>query len=203
MRHLWIVMGLLTLTTAAGLMGAQAASKARPVSVAVVDIKRLFESLQEKNQIEADLNSRRQKLADESNRRKAELEQMKSDLETVLQPNTPAYNEKQNEMERKAIDFQAWVQYQNNRLARENVLQSESLYLRMSDAIGQVAKDNGYDMVLFKEREVSFSGAKPEQLTALIQGRKVLWASDDLDVTDLVIQKMNNEFKSRPAASGR
>jgi Skp family chaperone for outer membrane proteins len=182
-----------------GYVGAQnAGRKGGPSSVGVVDVKKVFDALDEKQQVELDMNARRQKLAAESNKRKAELEQLKADLEGILKPGTAAYNEKRAELEEKSILFQAWVQFQNRKLAAESIVQTEALYKKMVDAIATVSRANQYDIVMFKEREVNFRGAKPETLAAVIQVRKVLWASDGLDITDLVSTRMNNDYKNKP-----
>ena len=113
-----------------------------------------------------------------------------------MPPGTPAFNEKQAQLEQKAIELQAWRGYQNQRLNRERGLQIERLYRNVTDTIGRVAEENGFDIVMFKERPVDFTGAKPEALKTLIQVRKVLWAAEQLDLTDQVIQMMNNDFSN-------
>lgn len=190
----------ITLAVVAGLglavaMGANAGSllKGRPTAVAVADVQTVFESLKEKMQIEADLKTRLEQLNQEEQKQKTDLQSLKSDLE-ILAPGTPAFNEKQDQLEQKAIELQSWINFQTQKLNRERGMQIERLYRKMVEAIGRVAQQGGYDAVLFKERPVDFTGAKPEALNTLIQVRKVLWSADELDITDQVTQMMNNEF---------
>lgn len=190
---------LVAAVVAFGGLGAATANhlmKGRPTAIAVCDVQRLFDSLKEKAQVEGDLQVQAQKLQQEKTDREKDLRQLQSDLE-ILAPDTPAYDQKQDELERKAVELQAWAQFQQNKLNRERAVQIEGIYRKMADAIGRVAKENGYDVVLFKEAEINFRGAKPEQLSGLIQIRKVLFAVDDLDVTDVTVSKMNNEFVNR------
>ncbi len=165
----------------------------RPTAVAVMDVQVIFDSLKEKMQIEADLKSQLEQINTDDQDRKQELQELRSDLD-ILAPDTPAYNEKQSQLEQKAIELQAWRNFQTQKLNHERGLQIEKLYRKMLTAAGQLCKQNGYDLVLFKEQAVNFAGAKPEALKTLIQVRKVLWSADDLDITDQVIQLMNNEF---------
>ena len=79
----------------------------------------------------------------------------------------------------------------------EKVLQTGSMYRKLIDAMGKVATENGYDMVIFKEKEIPFNKLKPEALSTYIAMRKVLWVRNDLDITDQVVQRMNNEWRNR------
>jgi len=168
----------------------------QPTSAAVVDVQLTFSSIKEKLQVESELKSHLEQLNRDEQDRKRELEELKSDLE-ILAPDTPAYNDKQAKLEHSAIELQAWRTFQTQKLSQERGLQVEKLYRKMLDAIASIAEQNGYDLVLFKEKPVDFRGAKPEALNTLIQVRKVLWSSDQLDLTDEVIQLMNNQFSNR------
>lgn len=182
------VTGLVGTATGRALQG-------RPIAAAVVNVQQIFESLKEKTEVEGDLKREVEALNEQEQERRKEIQALQSDLE-ILAPGTPAFSEKQAQLEQKSIELQAWRGFQNQKLNRERGIQIEVLYRRMVDAIGRVAESGGYDLVLFKEAAVNFRGAKPEALNALIQVRKVLWASDDLDITDDVIQLMNNEFNN-------
>lgn len=197
-RDLWIALVLVGALGLTGWVGARAgnALNGRPTAVGVADVQLVFESLKEKMQIEADLKTRLESLNTDEQNRKQELQELKSDLE-ILAPDTPAYDEKQNKLEQNAIELQAWRTFQTQKLNHERGLQIERLYRKMLDAIGRIGQQEGYDVILFKEKPADFRGAKPEALNTLIQVRKVLWSTDDLDMTDQVIQLMNNEFNNR------
>ena len=75
-------------------------------------------------------------------------------------------------------------------------MQIEQLYRKTLDAIGRVAKDSGYDVVLFKEKAPDFTNANAQQISTMIQVRKLLWSSDDIDITQQITQRMNNEFEN-------
>jgi hypothetical protein len=67
--------------------------------------------------------------------------------------------------------------------------------------VAQVAKQNGADLVLYKEGAVDFRGAPPEALATQVAVRKVLYSADDLDLTNQVIQFMDNEYRARGGAA--
>lgn len=196
-RHLFAAVALLlagglAVTLAAG------AVKGRPTALAVVDVQKSFDSLSEKVQVEADLQSAADKIKQEELDRQKDLKQLQEDL-GILARNTPAFTQKSDELEKKVVEFQAWRNWQTAKLSRERGVRIEDIYRKLTDAIGRVAKESGYDMVLFKEGPIRFPADKPEQISAMVQVRKVLWAADDLDLTEQVIQKMNNEYKNATA----
>jgi len=169
---------------------------ARPTAVAVADLQRVFENLNEKVQMEADIQTRAEQIKQEQDKKQRELQLLKGDLD-LLAPDTPAYAQKQLQLESQAIQLQAWMAFQQKKIQRERVAQIENLYQQVLDAVGMVSKQNGYDLVLFKEQQVNFGNANPEQLSAAIQVRKVLYSADELDITDQIITRMNNDFKNR------
>ena len=196
-KTIWTSLILIAAIGFLGLAGANAVSMmtGRPTAAGVIDVQMVFESLKEKMHIEANLKSRLEQLNLDEQEQKQNLQEIKSDLD-ILAPDSPAFNEKQNQLEQKAIELQTWRTFQTQKLSRERGLQIERLYRKLIESVGTVAKQNGFDLILFKEKPVDFSGAKPEALNTLIQVRKVLWSASDLDLTDQVTQLMNNEFSN-------
>ncbi len=168
----------------------------KATGVAVVDVQKAFDALREKVQVEAELKSAADVVMQEDARRKQALEALQTDLQ-ILARNTPPYDRKQEELERAALDRQVWLQFQQAKLNRERALRIENIYKKMTETIGRVATANGYKLVLFKEPDVNLAQiTKPDQISAVIGARKVLWSADELDLTDQVIQKLNNDFSS-------
>ena len=165
--------------------------------VAVVDMQGVFEQLKEKTAVEAQLQSKAQALGEEAKTKEQELKNLQNDLE-ILARNSTAFNQKLEQLEQRAFELKNWRDYQTNKINRDRAMQMEDLYRKALEAVGQVATENGFNIVLFKEPELNLTGAKPEQIAAIIQSRKVLWADDDHDITSAVITHMNNKFQNLP-----
>jgi Skp family chaperone for outer membrane proteins len=179
---------------AAGIAGGQTASSmmAKPTAVAVVDLKALLENLDERTEREADVTRERERLQQEAEQRRQEIQQLRNDLD-VLKPGT----EKQAQLQKTAIELNVWTQYQQQKVNRETGLMIEDLYRKCLDAIGRTADDLGYDAVLFKEGSPDFNYENPQQLSTQIQVRKLLWSSDEVDITAAVAQRMNNAYNNQ------
>jgi len=196
----WVFGAAALLLVGAVVAVGQNAMQAEPTAVAVVDVQAVFDALDEKEAIENQLQQRAQQLQQEEKQRRQEIEQMRSDLE-VLGSDSEAYQQQQEEVQQKLIEFRSWRQYSKQKMQRLRGLKIESLYQKTADAAGRVAEDNGYDMVLYKASSTDLNYENSEQLSQMLQMRKVLWARDQLDVTDQVIQRMNNEFESGGGSS--
>jgi len=195
-KRLLMVLGLAVLVVFIGLVSVRAdQAPVNGTAIGAVDVQTVFDALQEKNQIEADLKTKIEDLNREEQDRKSRLQSLQTDLE-ILAPGTGAFNDKREQLEQEVIELQVWRQIQNQQVARGRSVHIERLYRKVLDAIGRLAESNNMDMVLFREKPVDFTGTKPEALNTLIQMRKVLWVADQLDLTDQVIQMMNNEFEN-------
>ena len=178
-----------------GYVTAQNAAPKTKASVAVVDIKKLFDSLKQKAQAEADMQAQQAKLNLELAGKKDAIAKIKTEL-SVLPVGSPSYLSKQELYEQKSLELQAWATLQQRKVKRANVIQTEGLYKKMLKSIENISKVGAYDLVLYKERPLNLTGIKAEQVSAVLQARKVVYAADRLDITDMVIQKMNSDFNN-------
>ncbi len=170
--------------------------KGTPTAAAVVEVQRVIDNLKEKEVIEAQLTKHNETVMKEKTDRERAIKQMQDEL-GMLAPGTENHRKKLETAEKAVIELNAWLQYENNKLVRERGLQIELLYQKMLKAIADVAKTNGYQVVLFAEGPAEFRAQDPQQLSTLIQIRKVLYYDPSLDITELVTQKMNNDFQNR------
>jgi Skp family chaperone for outer membrane proteins len=179
-----------------GYVTAQNVAPKTKASVAVVDIKKLFDSLEQKKQAEADMQAQQAKLNLELATKKDAIAKIKTEL-GVLPLGSAPYKSKQEMYELKTLELQAWASLQQRKVKRANVMQTEGLYKRMLKSIEVIGKSGAYDLVLYKERPLNLAGIKAEQISAVLQSRKVVYAAERLDITDMVIRKMNNDWKNK------
>lgn len=176
------------------LMAQGAASKARPTKVAVVDVRKLFNALEERDKMEADLNVMDQKIVEEKKVREAKLNDMATDLKMV--GNSDADFERMTEaLERAHMEHGNWLQWQQKRRTRESRLRVLDLYRRIAKAIEDASVESGYDLVLYKD-DIDLDSIKPDEVNALITSRRVLYSAADMDITDAITTRMNNAFRN-------
>ena len=201
-RQLLIIVAVVAAATLLGVMNlhgqqAQQGGGIQPPRVAVVEVQEVFNNMDEKAAVEAEISQQAQQLNQEDQNRQNEIKALRSDL-SVLSPEADAYSQTRTELQRKLIEYQAWKEFSKRQLEREKALRMEALYRKIISAIEQVAQANGYDLVIQKDDERNLSSAdNQQQLTALILQRKVLYSDPNLNITDQVIQATNNAYNNR------
>lgn len=196
MKTMLTVLVLIVLLGAGYLVTAQEGLYApRATTAAVVDVSTVLNGLDQKLQIEAELQAQVDAGNAELRAREEQVRQLQADLQ-LMSAGTAAYDAKRDEFDLKVIEFQTAQNYQKQRVNREYSRQFGKLYTNILEAIERVSQANGYELVLFKEQDIDFSNVPRDQLPAVIQARKVLYSSAALDITEQVRTMMNNEYRS-------
>lgn len=167
--------------------------QAAPTAVAVVDVEAAFTQLKQRDAIEAELRARGEELQAQERQMKAEIGEMQEAM-GMLPPGSSGHKAKQLELEKALVELKVWGEYQQQRQNRERAVQIENLYNKTLEAIGDIAEESGYDLVLFKEPSPNFQGSNIQQMMAQLSMRKTLWSRDSIDITRSVTTRMNNEF---------
>lgn len=179
---------------------------ARPTSVAIVDVGRVLEALDEKAVEVQRLGAFGQKLADQVQEIQKQLDAANSDLD-VLPKNTPQYEDKQNEAIRLQMKLQGEKEFAKFRLNKEKQRTKLELFNKIVSAAGIYAEREGYDIVLNDDRDMTIPSEQLGQLTdpqfeSFVQGRRLIYAKDAVDITDAVATMMNNQFKAGGGNAG-
>jgi Skp family chaperone for outer membrane proteins len=189
----------LSLTSLVTLQG-QNTPKPRSISAAVVDLQKVFNSLEEKKSVEAEIVRRKEANDRTEQERAQEVRALQADL-GVLAPDTDAFKQTQAKAEQKAIELEVWARLEKAKLEREAAIQMEGLYLKVLAAIKKKAERDGIDLVLYKDPTESARGRNQQEVATTIQLRKVLYAAPELDITDQITQMLNNEYNNRAKAA--
>jgi len=168
-------------------------------ATAVVDLKRTYDTLKEKVTIEADFKTREEAFKTENEKRETKVKQLQDALKD-LKAGSIEFLNVQEQLEKEVGDHRVWVAIEAGKINRDRAAWIKTVYGKMLDSINEAAQERGYDLVLFKSPTVDFTEVSAEQVPSMIQSRKVLWSIEELDLTDLVIQKMNLKFdrESKP-----
>lgn len=185
-------------------IGVQAAARRpamiNPTVVVTVDRSRVLENLDERAAAEASLRRMQEQLKVDLEQRQAEVQDLEAQLETATGAERTRV---QREYEKKGIHLQQYAQFCNDRIDMEEALLYQSLYRSIASAIDQMAKAEGYDIVLVYEGEEEFSPYNPNlrisranQIRQQIAEKRIMYANDAVDITDGLILRMNNAFNA-------
>ncbi|MFI4859399.1 MAG: OmpH family outer membrane protein [Phycisphaerales bacterium JB063] len=175
---------------------AQGNAQAAPTAVAVLNLQDVLGQLDENNAFQAAQQAKNQQLQAELTRRQNALQQMQNDLE-LLDPDSDAYTEKEDQIFTTLIELRTWQQIQEQRNILEQRTHLASLYRKVVQAGTAMAEQRGIDAVLLDTQVPDLDRLNPEQLLNAIATRKVLYHNDEIDMTDDVIQQMNAAWANR------
>lgn len=182
------------------------ATRRAPIApvVAVVDVKVVLNGLDEQKQKKAEFEKRiglhrdgLKKLDDERTADETRIKAMAAGptKTAALQ----AYREK---FFRAGID----KEFNERMMAEDEVNMLRDLYNKIDDAAEALAKKNGYHLVLSSDENMPIPGAPPaniDQISQSINLKRMLYVDPQLNITEELIQYMNNQFQAGGAPAAK
>lgn len=205
---------VLILITALAVVIAYQAGATRPNTanraavVATVNLPKVLEGLAQRSHAEASLETMHAEFRQERDRREKTVEQLRADFESLAERQREGEEVLRNlqdiadRLDLQIVNFHAWRQFMFERFDVEHSLIMQDLYRNIKKTIRELSEAEGYDLVIFDtssgELTVSMEAGIPrsEQIERQILSRGVLYAAPALDITNHVIERMNNQFRA-------
>ena len=179
-----------------GRANANAASAAGSSAVAVVDLAKLLDGLDERGFMEQDLNKEIEKRQSELDQTTGELKRMEEDIK-ILADDDPNKIERVRDLRLKEVEARALKQFVQEQLSIEKGRMLVTLYNKVQLAVCDIAARDGWDLVLIDDSTLDLPEmATEQQMLQLILSRRVLCATDGINITDEVRTLMNNQFNA-------
>jgi len=191
-----IVIGLL----AGALLRGRSSAQDRPtapamVKVGVCDVVEVFNNYTRADDLTATLNKRRDALKAENEKRGQAIEALRLELDGLIM-GSKKYEAQFSEMQRLTIERDAWMRFQEAMVMRDHHRLTRDMYDEIIKTIGEVAKQRGFHVVLHRPR-ADVQSKNTRELLQQIQARQVLYAADSVDLTDVVLMKLNEDYRAR------
>ncbi len=179
---------------------AESAQAPAPVTVAIVEVARVMNGLnelKERNDIGkirgAELEKKLQEVEQTIKNIDAELESVipKDDTKRRTQAMADKF-EAENLLKARFQAYKQLLDLENGDIIRD-------IYAKVILAIEDFAKKNNYDLVLLDDRGMMLPPVGgQERLKAIIENKRILFAKPELDITDRIITIMNNDHAAQP-----
>lgn len=180
-----------------GLGAGVAYQSADATAVAVVDIDAVSAELEEFKARVGEINVKRESRVAELRAISERISEINVELETL----TDEQQQRGIELAIEGQALQADLQTKQQLFQQEaDLLQAaltRELYEKIVAAVGRIAERDGYDIVLFNDQSISLNDPAAASFAGsvnAIKSKKVLYASDVVDLTNSVLALMNNEF---------
>ena len=97
----------------------------------------------------------------------------------------------------------SYKQFAEKRVDNERSLMFRDLYMKIKSSVADIANENGYDLVLITDddREILVNPqadtSQEFQVREQIGQQRVVFASDQIDITEQIVTHMNLEWEKR------
>jgi len=187
----WIITGVALgalLTLAAGFPTA-------PAVIASVDLEKVYRSLDQIKAYESKSLSVKDALEKRLTSMNDEIRGLQEDLDSY-QVGSPAHNEAQGKVILKAGDLSALQNFAELKMQSEQANTLRETYGAIRSTCATLSKEHKIDFILLDDTIPTITPSDVQGTMAQINGRRLLFSNPALDITDLLIERMNADFRA-------
>jgi Skp family chaperone for outer membrane proteins len=185
---------------AAQMSGAQPkAAPAGGTRVAVVDLVKVFNDFEQTKTVNEQMKKYRDDLNQQSDKKMAEIK-AEEDIIEKLAPGSADRQTRINKVKKMRLDYEVFQSLEKDFVSEQYVYWVKQTYQAVIDGIAEVAKKQGYQLVVTQE-QVDTSVSKPEVLLQQILNRKVVFADGSIDISTEVLATLNANFAKQGGAA--
>lgn len=177
---------------------AQPATSARG-QIAFCDLVMVFNNYQRAKDMTTELNERRKAIEAERDTRSKAVEALNMELQNYKK-GSQQYEKTLNEVQRQAIELEAYLRFQEQLALREHRSLTEEMYNEIIAAVAKAATQQGISVVLQREQEL-LNTDDTKVMLQQIYSRKVLYFADGLDITDAIMKSLDQAYKAKKPAA--
>ena len=164
----------------------------QPAVIATVNLDVIFDRLDEFASARDELKQEQDRLQQEMERRQAEIQSLEADLE-LFQPGSDQAARTSEQIAELSYNLQAFTEFATRKLDVEKADALEIIYERLRVVAGDLAQENGYDIIFVDDSIAKAPTAITEaEMMKQISARRMLYAGRVIDVSDALIARMNN-----------
>ena len=195
----------MVLAGGAGVAIAGEQDKDKPTfKLGVVNLRTCFDK--DKFERVKEIDTELQKLADEYAKKIQEIEkkmvQLKEQIDG-LPPESKLRADKMLQFRRLETDLKFEKEYGKAQYLDFYSDKKIEIYNEIRRVVGLIAQEQKYDLILRIEAPTLNDQQDPENVTQRINNRVVLYSHDSVDITNMVLERLNSEYKKSKTAGDK
>ncbi len=190
-----VALGAAVFTAGRGLYAQNRASLSTG-RIACLDVIFIFNEYQRWKDLEEEMKVVREDTQKEIERRRDQIDTLQGTL-NVMSPDDPMYAKKTREMLALQIDYKNWSDLMQADMAREVGIWTRRMYKEVLEVTAELALREDYDMVFYVSPP-DLRGFDPDAIQEQIRARKLVYASPRVDITQVVLDKLNANYRAQP-----
>ncbi|MFA5240291.1 MAG: OmpH family outer membrane protein [Phycisphaerae bacterium] len=159
------------------------------LNIAFVSIRKIFQECKRSAAYREGAIAEQDRAIAELQALSKEIESAKAGLSTLKQDSSD-YMLRAKEMFEKQASYQAKQEFYKQQMDLKDQLWTKELYQDILRITGEIAKENGVDLV-FREDEIDFSETNANELGLAMRMQKVLYSGGCLDITNEVTARLD------------
>jgi Skp family chaperone for outer membrane proteins len=195
-------MTFVTLSMAAALLTVGQQPSQGPTKIAVVSVPAISERYQRTRDLEAQFEQKRVKLNQERDALKDRIERAGRSLQEEFKPGTQEFEDRRKELAMLEAELQWFVESESQKIEAGLAASLQSIYLDIQAAVHEVAQEHMIDVVLAADRLPADTPASTTQVRQQIVLQKVVYWSPRVDLTDVVVARLNASYKANGSGTG-
>lgn len=165
-------------------------------TVGVVDFVRIFNESDQIRDLNELIRKQEVEVQTEAKQRQEVIENKQIEL-AAFKPGTPDYQSRRKELIRLGTEANIWLKVAEQDLESQKFDWTRMIYEKAVEIVGVLSKERGYSVVL---QYKAFTPDDTDQTLAtikrMIQDRGVVYADKNADVTDEVLRRLNEFYRS-------
>lgn len=163
-------------------------------TVAVCDVVQVFDNYARAKQLGNEFAERGKRLQAEDEQRVKAIENLSNELEGLM-AGSREHDQRLNEVRRLTISRKVWMQFQTELAQRDRMRLTKGMYNEIIAMVAKIAKQRGVEIVLYRKNEEQ-SAENMAQMLQQMELRKVIYASNNVDITDSVLLGLNAAYRA-------
>jgi len=168
----------------------------KPTAIATVDLARLYSGLDEHKAGEKRLEETLKELTAKNEKLGQSVQALQAELEN-FKPDTPGFFETSKKIEEAIGNYKAYDEFSRKKFEMEKSLLLRNTYQAIKSSLGDICKAQMIDAVFLDDATPPFDPKDTRPVMTQISGRRMLWINPSIDISDVVIKQMNENYSKR------
>jgi Skp family chaperone for outer membrane proteins len=161
---------------------------AEPAKIGVVNISQITTDYERSRDMKDQITKKQQDLEAEFKQKADRIKSLQAELQN-FNSKSKDYQDRQKELLKLSYEFEMGRQFNQKMVEADMRIAAEDIYNEMSDVVEGLAKEKKYDLVV--ARDTTPIQSEPARMAL----RKVLYNSERLDITNEVLQRLNQAYR--------
>lgn len=170
----------------------QASIADRPAKVVWIDIERVFENLQIRAMADQQLNDLAASFDEVAQAKRQAIATQEEELE-ILAKGSDTYAAAEQQLLQLGYEYRGYLEFAKQKLEQRKARILGEIYEKIREGAAELSSQHGFDYVIVNDSLGSLAAGTEAEMNRQISARRMLYATNAFDATDLLIERMNNQ----------